>query len=185
MPQYRNPDGGLGSANFASRVRRSQESTIKSAKKTTSLNDFLIPSVLGLGTGLRTSAQLLAGFEADRVAKFNISQLENEISQLGVSTELKLSQFARQAVKLEGQQRTAVATSGFAFSGSVVDVMMDTQIQLELQRLDIQRQSDLQRQALQSQQTLTARKAKSAKTASYIGAGVEAATGIAGLLRSF
>ncbi len=177
MPQYLDPDGGLGSFGFVKRVKDTAPKAT-----TTDYSSFLIPSFLGLGTGLRTGAQVLAGFESVQVGKFNVSQIKNEIAQLGVNTELGLSQFARQAIKLEGKQKTAIATSGLAYSGSMVDLMAETQAQIELQRIDIQRQSDLQAQALRTKAQLESRKARSASTGSFITAGAEAASGIANIL---
>ena len=154
----------------------------RSTYKPTKLSDYLIPATLGLGTGLRTGSQLLAGFEYSRVGKFNAEQIQNQIRELGVSSILNMRQFSRQAVKLEGQQRTVIATTNLAFSGSLVDVMTDTQTQIELQRLEMQRQTDLKIQALQTQRQLTEREARVQTRGAYLSAFSEAATGIAGLL---
>lgn len=144
----------------------------------TNLNDFMIPSTLGMHVGLRTSAQLLAGIEAERVADFNVAQIETEIGQLNLQSDLQLKQFSRAAERLKGQQITAIATSGFTASGSLVDLMADSQAQLELERLYAQEKTKAQIAAKRTEQELTRRKADAAKLGSYLGAGSELSGGI-------
>ena len=150
--------------------------------KPKTLTDFLIPSTLGLGIGLRTSSHILAGFEAKNIGKFNINQIEKEIRDLGISTELGLKQFSRQAAKLEGQQQVAIATTGFAASGSLVDLMTDTQTQIELQRIEKRRTAAAQEAALRTRQDLIRRETRQRQLGSFITAGAEAAGGITQLL---
>ncbi len=156
--------------------------TIQRDKFTGALSDFLLPTSLGLNTGLRTGAHILAGFEATRVADFNVSQIDNEIKQLGLFSELDLNQFNRAATKLQGQQKTAIASSGFAFSGSMVDIMADTQAQIELERLSKREVTKAQFQAKRAEQQLQKRKGEQAQLGSFLSAGAEAATGIQSLL---
>ncbi len=147
-----------------------------------SLNDYANIGLIGVGTALSTSANLLAGFQVSEIADFNVGQIGNQITDLGIASDLNIKQFERSARELIGKQKTAAATSGFITSGSIASVMADTLAQIEIEKLTRLESARSKRAALESQQAITRYQGEQAQLGSFLQAGASAAKGIHGLL---
>lgn len=151
-------------------------------EKKKKLNNFIIPSVIGLGTGLRAGSAIVAGQEAMDAYRYNASAIDAEIKTLGFANEINTKQINKQIKQLQGQQITTAATSGLAVSGSIVDIMADTAAQAALQNLISKRETEAQRIRLKKEQEFTKFQAKQARTGSYFEAFGELAAGTERLL---
>lgn len=131
------------------------------------LSSYIIPSVLGIGTGLRAASAIVAGQSAVDASRYNANAIDQEIKNLGFASDISKKQLDRQLRQLEGEQVTAVGTSGLAMSGSVVDVMADSAAQGKLQELLQTRQVQEQQAALRREKDIGEWKAKQKQKGSY------------------
>ena len=154
----------------------------KSGQKNKTLSNFIIPSVLGLGTGLRAGSAMVSGESAVSAARYNSKAINEEIANLGFSNEISQKQYDRQIRMLQGQQTTAVSTSGLAMSGSIVDLLADSAAQAKLQSLFQQQAVQAQQAKLEREKEIGAFRAKQARKGSYLQAFGELGKGFVNIM---
>lgn len=154
----------------------------KTSGKNKALSNFIIPSVLGLGTGLRAGSAIVAGQSAVSAARYNSKAINEEIANLGFSAEISQRQYERQVRMLQGQQTTAVSTSGLAMSGSIVDLLADSAAQAKLQELYQREAVTAKKAQLEREKEIGEFRAKQARKGSYLQAFGELGKGFVNLM---
>lgn len=88
------------------------------------------------GVGLQAYGQYKSGQDAYAAAQYNAAVFQQQSEVIEVKKGLTRQEYERMIRKLEGASVTAIASSGYDFSGSFLEVMNDnlTQAQLDKQK---------------------------------------------------
>jgi len=88
------------------------------------------------GVGMQAYGQYRSGQDAAAAAQYNAAIYQQQSEVIEVKKGLTRQEYDRMIRKLEGASVTAIASSGYDFSGSFLEVMNDnlTQAQLDKQK---------------------------------------------------
>jgi hypothetical protein len=87
-----------------------------------------------VGTGTQAYGQYTAGQDYQAASNYNAALQQQRAQAIDVRKGLTDEQFARIYSRLEGESVSAVAGSGYDYSGSFLEVVNDTLTQVELDR---------------------------------------------------
>lgn len=93
----------------------------------------MFPIALGVGFALQAIGSISSNMSQARAEKANARSYEQQAAYAREVNKRKMALLGRQQKDFLGKQRAAFAASGISFSGSVIDVVVDTQIQQELE----------------------------------------------------
>jgi hypothetical protein len=86
------------------------------------------------GVGLQAYGQYKSGQDAYAAAQYNAAIFQQQSEVLDVKKGITREQYDRMIRKLEGASVTAIAASGYDFSGSFLEFMNDTLTQAQLDK---------------------------------------------------
>lgn len=131
--------------------------------------------------GIGAAASLLGGFaqaSSDRkVAEFNARQAEREGAAAEAEAKEEATRIRREGRRLRGRQVSQAAASGLGLSGSVLDILADDAMEIELQALDVLRQGELGKQRGTEEAAISRSTGRSRATSSILG-GISRAAGL-------
>ena len=129
------------------------------------------------GTAMSAVGQIQAGQSQSEWNNYNAAVAERDTMAARDTADIEASRKRRETQKLLGKQRALYGKAGVTFEGSPLELMEETAAEGELDAMMIQWEGGQRSQKYVDEATLSRMKGKSAKTASYYGAGSSLLTG--------
>lgn len=142
------------------------------------LSPVAVPLMLA-GTGLAAAGQISSGIAAGRAADFNarVAEQNAELERWRSARDERL--FRRDARRLQGKQRAAIAKSGVTTAGSPLEVLAETAAQAEEEALAIRFGGNVAHDRAKAQASLHRFEGRQRRLAGALGAGSSLLTGAA------
>ena len=128
-------------------------------------------AIAAVGTGVATYSAIAQGQAASAAAKYNAAVARNNALAAEQQSTIDADRIRKRNRLLFGHQEAAAAKSGMDLSGSIDDVIYDSSVQGEMDRLAALYTGKVSANAQEARATLSDYEARNAKTASYWGAG--------------
>lgn len=123
--------------------------------------------------GIAAGATLLSGIgqakQERETATFNALQAERDATTARLEAEEEAERIRRQGRRLRGEQIAASAASGLAGGGSLLDILADDALEIELQAQDVLRRGAISSQVSLEEASITRRIGKSRARQSILG----------------
>jgi hypothetical protein len=127
--------------------------------------------MLAVGTGMKVAGQIKAGQDAQAAAEYNAAVYQQQASAIDVKKKISNQSWDRIIDQLGGQLTTAVASSGYDYSGSFLEVVNDRMTQAFLDKQIDNYNLELSKSQALSASEETLRAGSRARTASLFQAG--------------
>lgn len=137
-----------------------------------------IVSVVGAVAG--AVGQAAAGAAAKEAGDINAAQAESDAAFVRDITKEEVRKFRKQGEKFQATQEAAIGASGLRLSGSALDLLQDTEAEIERDIKSIQEAGEQRAQGIETQGETYKLQGEAALTAGILGAGATLLTGIAG-----
>lgn len=137
------------------------------------------PFLAAGAAGVSAIGSIHQGQSQAAAARFNAQVSEQNAQIVRQQAAEEESRARREGRRLLGRQRAAIGASGIQVEGSPLDVLADTAAELELDALTVRHRGLLEALGLTQQASLDRARARSARTAGFIGAGASLLSGAA------
>lgn len=136
-----------------------------------------------VAAGFAAASALSQGLAANKAAQFNAAVLGQNAALARQQGEMEAEQIRRLGRKRIGEARAAYAASGVRMTGSALDVLADSERQVELDAATARWNAELRASGMQSQAALSRMQGRAALTSSLLQAGAAGARGYGQAIR--
>lgn len=140
------------------------------------LSSFAIAGV-ALAAVASAGSALMSGMQQAGVAKYNRKLSEMNAGAARAQARSEEETFRRKAERMKGSQRAAIGASGITLEGSPLDIIDDTEVEIEREALGIRYAGDVAGTRYDNEAAGFGYRARSAMTGAYVGAGTALLSG--------
>lgn len=146
--------------------------------------------MLGLITGILAALVSAGGVvysaqQQKKTADYRAKLAEEAGEEVQAGTEVEKARAEREGKRLLARQRAMYAKSGVKMEGSPLEVLADTQAELDLDQMIIEHGGMSRASAYEREGMFLRQQGKSAQTAGYIGAGSSLLSGLSSTFSSY
>ncbi len=138
-----------------------------------------------VGTVVNIAGQVSAGKAQQEAGDIAATQAESDAAYVRDITKEEVRKFRRQAEKFQSTQKTAIGGSGLRMSGSALQLLQETEIEIERDIKSIKKAGRQRAQGIEAQGDIYKVQGQAALSAGIIGAGSTLLSGISGFTGSF
>lgn len=135
-----------------------------------------------VGTGLAVAGQISAGVAARDAGDIAAAQAESDAAFVRDITKEEVRKFRRQADQFQSTQKSAIGGSGLRMSGSALQLLQETELEIERDIKTIQKTGEQRAQGIEAQGDIYKIQGESALTSGILGAGSTLLTGLSGFV---
>lgn len=150
---------------------------------TTALIVGAVAAVVGTGVGI--AGQVSAGVAARDAGDIASAQAKDDAAYVRDITKEEVRKFRRQADKFQSTQKSAIGGSGLRMSGSALQLLQETELEIERDIKSIQEAGEQRAEGIEAQGDIYKIQGQAALTAGIIGAGSTLLSGISGFTGNF
>ncbi len=138
-----------------------------------------------VGVGAQIAGQVSAGKAQKEAGDIAAAQAADDAAYVRDITKEEVRKFRRSADKFQSTQKTAIGSSGLRMSGSALQLLQETEIEIERDIKSIEEAGEQRAQGIEAQGDIYKVQGQAALTAGIIGAGSTLLSGISGFTGSF
>ena len=132
----------------------------------------MIGAIIGIIAALVSAGSAVYSAQQQRKTSAYRAKLAEEAGEeVAAGTEFEKARAEREGKRLKSRQRAAYAKAGVKMEGSPLEVLADTQAELDLQQMVIEHGGYVQKRGYQRTAMWERQTGRSKETAGYIGAG--------------
>lgn len=145
----------------------------------------VIAVALVAAAGVSAYGAIAQGQAAEEAAEYNAKINENAAQAASFQAQAEAEQVRRRNVAILGRQKALLSKGGVTLSGSAEDLIYDSMVQGEFNRLSAEYGGNVQASYYQSRARLGLAEGRNARTAGYYGAASAVLSGGAGAASSY
>ena len=142
-------------------------------------------SIIAAGTASKIAGNIAAGKASERAGDIAAAQAESDAAFVRDITKEEVRKFRRQADQFQSTQKSAIGGSGLRMSGSALQLLQETELEIERDIKTIKKTGEQRAQGIETQGELYKIQGQAGLTAGIIGAGTSLLEGVSGFVGSF